>query len=128
MDRRLKALPIFAVAMLIFQLASLDPRQVALAETSDDEGLTSAEIATAAGTAAGIVERCGVDIAPIGSAFKEFLAGTKQDSPSQQSLLQDYKIAEASTLSTLTNDSAGACAEATSTMLDAVHSLAKPAS
>jgi hypothetical protein len=128
MGRRLSALMISAIVTSVFQIASLDPWQVALAETLDDEGPTHAEVATAAGAAAGIVEWCGVDVAPIGSAFKAFLAGAKLDSPSQQSLLQQYKTAEASALSTLAIDNSGSCAGATSIMRETVHSLTKPAS
>ena len=128
MGRRLSALMISAVVTSVFQLASLDPWQVALAETLDDEGPTRADVATAAGTAAGIVEWCGVDVAPIGSAFKEFLAGPKLDSPSSQSLLQQYKTAEAAALSALATEKSVSCAGATSIMRETVHGLTKPAS
>ena len=128
MGRRLSALAISVIVALVFQIASLDPWQVALAETLDDEGPTHADLANAAGTAAGIDERCGVDVAPIDSALKEFLAGAKLASSRQQSLLQQYQTAEVAALSTLANDNSVSCAGATNLMRETVHSLTKPPS
>ena len=128
MGRPLSALAISVVVTAVMQLASLGPWQVALAETSDDEVPTNADIATSAGTAAGMIERCDIDVAPIASAFKEFLAEAKLDSPGPQSLLQQYKTAEAAALSALAAEKSASCAGATSIMRETVHSLTKPAS
>src|SRR5260221_8588663 len=108
MGRPLNALAISAVVAAM-QLAFLGACQVALAETFDDEVPTSADMATSAGTAAGIVESCGIDVAPTGSAFEEFLGRTKLASPGQESLLRQYKTAEAAAFSTSAADNSGSC-------------------
>jgi hypothetical protein len=128
MGRPLRLLAISIVAA-VTQLASLQPWQVALAETSDDEEApTSVDIAMAAGTAAGVVEACGVDIAPIGSAFKEFLAQAKLSSPDRQYLVEKFKVAESAALSALARAGPDSCASATGVMRETVHSLTRPRS
>jgi hypothetical protein len=128
MGRPLSTLAKSVVVTAIMQLASLGACQAALAETLDDEVPTSADMAVSAGTAAGIVESCGIDVAPIGSAFAEFLGRPKLASPGQESLLRQYKTAEAAAFSTLAADNAGSCAGATSMMRAAVHRLTEPMS
>jgi hypothetical protein len=124
MRRMLVALAVVAV----MQLGAFDPWSAALAETPDDEAPTNAEIAASAGAVAGIVKSCGIDTAPIGSAFNAFLAWAKPASPNQTGLLREYETAEAAALSTPAEDNSGACAGATSMMRETVHSLTKPAS
>jgi hypothetical protein len=128
MGRPLRLLAISIVATTM-QLASLEPWQIALGETPDDEEApTSADIAIAAGTAAGLVEACGVDITPIGAAFKEFLAQAKLPSPDQQSLVEKFKAAESAALSALARAGPDSCASATGVMRETVHSLTRPRS
>ena|SRR5579871_3798403 len=101
----------------------------AFAETSGDEDVpTSEDIAMSAGTAAGLVEACGVDVAPIESAFKEFLAQASLPSSSQESLVEKFKASEDAALSTLANAPSRSCASTTGLMREAVHSLTRPAS
>jgi hypothetical protein len=128
MGRRFRALAISVVVAAAILSSALDPWRPALAETPDDEISTNEDIAISAGTAAGIVASCGIDVAPIGAAFREFLAGDKWASPSQESLLRQYRAAEAAALSTPTIDNSGSCAGAASVMRDAVHSLTRSAS
>ena len=120
---------ISVVVMVIMQLAYLGPWQEAFAEAPDDvEPLTSIEVAASAGTAAGLVEACGVDVTPIGSAFKEFLSQINLPSPSQQSLVEKFKVAEDTALSTLAKVGPSSCTSATGLMRETVRSLTKPAS
>ena len=128
MGRPISLLTISLVAAAMMQIASLESWQVALAETSDDEEVpTREDIAMSAGTAAGLVEACGVDVTPIESAFKEFLAQTSLASSSQRSLVEKFKAAEAMALSASAEAAPSSCASATVLMRDTVHSLTRPA-
>ena len=116
-----------AVVAVIMQLAFLQPWQTALAETSDDDEIpTSEEIAMSAGTAAGLVEACSVDVTPIESAFRGFLAQSNLPSSSQQSLVEKFKAAETMALSVSAEAAPSSCASATVLMRDTVHSLTRP--
>jgi hypothetical protein len=118
-----------SIVVTVMQLPSLEPWQAALAETSDeDEAPTSLDITISAGTAAGLVEACGVDVTPIGSAFKMFLARTNLPSPGQQNLMKNFKAAEDAALSTLAGAGPSSCTGATGVMRATVHSLTKPPS
>ena len=128
MGRPISFLTISLVAAAMMQIASLESWQVAVAETSDDEDVPTREaIAMSAGTTAGLIEACGVDVAPIESAFKEFLAQTSLASSSQRSLVEKFKAAEDTALSTLANAPASSCASTTGLMREAIHSLTTPA-
>jgi hypothetical protein len=128
MGRPLRLLAI-SVVVTGMQLASLGPWRVALAETSDDgEAPTSVDIAIAAGTAAGFVQACGVDIAPIDSAFKQFLAQAKLPSLGQQGLLEKFKTAEDTALSAIARAGPESCNDAPGVMRETVHNLTKPQS
>jgi hypothetical protein len=128
MRRWLSALTISIAVAAVMQLASLDPWPAARAEAPDDNAPTDADVAASAGTAAGIVESCGVDVAPISSAFNEFLAGTKLASSNQESLLRQYKTAEVAALSVRSEDNPDACGGAASIIRDTVRGLTNAAS
>jgi len=118
-----------SIVVTLMQLSSLEPWQVALAETSDEEEApTSLDIAISAGTAAGLVEACGVDVTPIGAAFKTFLSRTNLPSPDQQSLVENFKAAEDTALSTSAGADPGICTGATGIMMGTVHRLTEPPS
>ncbi len=128
MGRPLRLLAISAVVTGM-QLASLEPWRLARAETSDDgEAPTSVDIAISAGTAAGLVEACGVDIAPIDAAFKEFLAHAKLPSLGRQGLVEKFKTAEETALSAIARAGPESCNDASGVMRETVHNLTKPQS
>jgi hypothetical protein len=80
-------------------------------DTGDGDQTSILDAATRAGTAAAIVSECRSDAAPIRSALARAFENAKLDTARRQSLWQHYQIAESSTLSILSKDSAIDCAE-----------------
>jgi hypothetical protein len=97
--------------------------------SADETAVTSfADAATQAGTAAGVVNQCRSDAAPIKFAFMRALDASKLDSAERQSLWQRYRSAETSTLTALASDGAVSCADTNEIIQDAVHRLEMPLS
>jgi len=100
----------------ILLVACLHATPVAIAQSlvPDADGGDQTSIldaTTRAGTAAAIVNECHSDAAPIRSALVRAFDNAKLDMARRQSLWQHYQIAESSTLSTLSQDSAVDCAD-----------------
>jgi hypothetical protein len=100
----------------ILLVAFLHATPVAIAQSlePDADGGDQTSIldaATRAGTAAAIVSECRSDAAPIRSALVHAFDNAKLDKARRQTLWQHYQIAESSTLSILSQDSAIDCAE-----------------
>jgi hypothetical protein len=72
--------------------------------SSEEEAATFSDAATEAGMAAGLVNQCRSDAAPIQSAFLRALDDGKVDPIDRQVLLERYRKAEASTISALAAD------------------------
>ncbi len=87
------------------------------------DGSTLADDATQAGTAAGIVNQCHSDAAPIRAAFLRALDAAGLDAQSRSSLWDRYRQAEASTLQALADTPATNCAETNGIIQDTVHRL-----
>jgi hypothetical protein len=97
--------------------------------SADESAATSfADAATDAGTAAGIVNQCRSDAAPIQSAFLRALDEAKLDPALRQSLWQRYRAAELSTLTTLASEGAISCADTNGIIQDTIHRLEMPLS
>jgi hypothetical protein len=97
--------------------------------SADETAATSfVDAATEAGTAAGVVNQCRSDAAPIKFAFMRALDASKLDSAERQSLWQRYRSAETSTLTALAGDGAVRCADTNEIIQDAVHRLEMPLS
>ena len=84
--------------------------------------------ATDAGTAAGIVNQCRSDAAPIQFAFTRALDEAKLDPALRQSLWQRYRAAEISTLTALASEGAVSCDNTNGIIQDAIHRLEMPLS
>lgn len=91
------------------------------ADPADTSGL--ADDATQAGTAAGIVNQCHSDAAPIQSAFLRALDAARLDAQARSSLWNRYRQAEVATLEALSSHPATNCAETNGIIQDTVHRL-----
>jgi len=124
----------FAAAVAAILIAGFQPTlsgaAVDLPGSSTDDGpaISFADAATQAGTAAGIVDQCRSDAAPIHFAFRRALDSAKLDEARRQSLWQRYRTAETSTLSALANGGAIDCADANGIIRDTIHELDGPLS
>ncbi len=97
--------------------------------SADESAATSfADAATDAGTAAGIVNQCRSDAAPIQSAFMRALDEAKLDPALRQSLWQRFRAAETSTLTALASEGAIRCADTNLIIQDTIHKLEMPLS
>ena len=96
---------------------------VALVHADPADSPTLADDATQAGTAAGIVNQCHSDAAPIRSAFLRALDMAKLDAQTRSSLWDRYRQAEVSTLETLAGRPATDCTETNGIIQDTVHRL-----
>ncbi len=97
------------------------------ASSADETAATSlADAATHAGTAAGIVDQCRSDAAPIHFAFMRALDNAKLDAAHRQSLWQRYRTAEVSTLTALANEGSISCADTNEIIQNTIHELDGP--
>ena len=87
-----------------------------------------ADEADEAGTAAGLVNQCHSDAAPIQSAFLRALDDAGVDPASRRSLMDRYRMAETSTLETLSGRQATECADTNDLIRDMIHRLEMPVS
>ena len=96
---------------------------------ADDTAAASFDdAATQAGTAAGIVNQCHSDSAPIQSAFMRALDHAKLDATHRQGLWERYRTAETSTLSAFANQAAISCADTNGIIQNTIHQLDRPLS
>jgi hypothetical protein len=107
-------------------LSVLAPAALVHADPADTSAL--AADATEAGTAAGIVNQCHSDAAPIQAAFLRALDAAKLDAQSRSSLWSRYRQAEVSTLEALSSRPATDCTETNGIIQDTVHRLEMPQS
>ena len=118
---------IFAAALLSTVPGAVSAETV-LADSSADETALStlADEATQAGTAAGVVNQCHSDAAPIQSAFIRALDGAKLDDVTRQSLWQRYRSAESSTLTALASEHDADCTDTNAIIEDTIRRLRMP--
>jgi hypothetical protein len=113
-------------AIFAFALAAFAPT-ITQADPGD-KAANLATDATSAGTAAGIVNECHSDSAPIKSAFMRTLDQAQVDETLRQSLWQRYRSAEASTLMVLAGRPDAGCADTNSIIQDTIRGLERPVS
>jgi hypothetical protein len=120
---------IFAAALLS-SVPGVVAAETVLADSSADETALStlANEATQAGTAAGVVNQCHSDAAPIRSAFMRALDGAKLDDATRQSLWQRYRSAESSTLTALAVAHDDDCTGTDAIIEDTIRRLRMPVS
>ena len=120
---------IFAAALLSSVPGGVSAETV-LADSAGDETAVStlANEATQAGTAAGVVNQCHSDAAPIHSAFMRALDGAKLDDATRQSLWQRYSSAESSTLTVLSGQHDADCTGTNAIIEDTIRRLRMPVS
>jgi hypothetical protein len=113
-------------AILIAGFPVISGAATQMAASRADEAASLAAAATRAGTAAGIVNQCYSDAAPIHFAFMRVLDKAKLDPAHRQSLWQRYRTAEISTLSALANEGAIRCADTNGIIENTIHELSGP--
>jgi hypothetical protein len=119
----------FAAAFAAILIAGFPAISGAAAQTAvsrAEETASLAAAATRAGTAAGFVNQCYGDAAPIHFAFMRALDNAKLDPAHRQSLWQRYRTAEISTLSALANEGAIRCADTNGIIEKTIHELNRP--
>jgi hypothetical protein len=119
----------FAAAFAAILIAGFPAISGAAAQTAvsrAEETASLAVAATRAGTAAGFVNQCYGDAAPIHFAFMRALDNAKLDPAHRQSLWQRYRTAEISTLSALANEGAIRCADTNGIIEKTIHELNRP--
>jgi hypothetical protein len=116
------------VAVLIAGFSAISGAGAQMAASGADETAATsfADAATNAGTAAGIVDQCHSDAAPIHSAFMRALDNAKLDAAHRQSLWQRYRTAEVSTLSALANQGSIRCTDTNGIIQNTIHELNGP--
>jgi hypothetical protein len=113
----------------IFAAALSGAAPAALASADPDSTVAAlADKADEAGTAAGIVNQCRSDAAPIQSAFLRALDDAGLDYASRRSLLDRYRMAETSTLKALSGSPMTDCADTNGIIRDTIHRLEMPES
>jgi hypothetical protein len=118
---------IFAAALLSTVPGAVSAETVLADSSSDETALsTLADDATQAGTAAGVVNQCHSDAAPIQSAFIRALDGAKLDDTTRQSLWQRYRSAESSTLTALASEHDADCTDTNAIIEDTIRRLRMP--
>jgi hypothetical protein len=129
MTRNTFAAAFAAMVLAGFQFTNSGAAGAMLGSSTDDTpAISFADAATQAGTAAGIVNQCHSDAAPIHSAFMRALDSAKFDSAHRQSLWQRYRTAETTTLSALAGAGAISCADTNGIIQKTIHELGKPLS
>ena len=106
-------------ALLAPAISQADPADTAADLASD---------AANAGTAAGIVNQCRSDAAPIRAAFMRALDQANVDDATRQSLWQRYRTAETETILALADKPDAGCADTNTIIEDTVHRLERPVS
>jgi hypothetical protein len=114
-------------AIFALGLTAVMAPSIAQADPADTAEALATE-ATSAGTAAGIVNECHSDSAPIQSAFMRTLDQVRADAALRQSLWQRYRSAEASTLMALAGRPDAGCADTNLIIQDTIHRLERPVS
>jgi len=90
------------------------------------ESSSLADIASAAGSSAGLAAFCNIDPAPIRSALRSFLRSEISDHARRHILWQNYRAAEADSEVALTRVGGVSCADAGAQVRDAVHDITLP--
>jgi len=117
----------FSCAVFTLALAMTLTPVMTMADPHD----TAADLATDAtnaGTAAGIVNQCHSDAAPIRAAFMRALDQAGVDDGLRQSLWQRYRAAETETITALAGKPDTGCADTDTIIQDTVHRLERPVS
>jgi len=94
--------------------------------SSEEEAATFSDAATEAGMAAGLVNQCRSDAAPIQSAFLRALDDGKVDPIDRQVLLERYRKAEASTISALAKEVNISCTDTNLIIQKTIRELSGP--
>jgi hypothetical protein len=121
--------PLFAAILIAGFQSAISAAAAEMPIASADETAASLDdAATQAGTAAGIVNQCHSDAAPIQSAFMRALDLAKLNPADRQNLWQRYRAAETSTLSALANQAAISCADTNGIIQNTIRQLDRPLS
>jgi hypothetical protein len=127
MSRNALAAAFFAVLLVGLRPAISSAGDIPVAG-DDSQTLSLSEAASQAGTAAGIVNQCRSDAAPIQSAFVRALDKARLDPARRQSLWQRYEKAESTTIAALAGQAAIRCADANGIIQDTIQALTGPLS
>jgi hypothetical protein len=125
MTRRVQLL--LALLILGLGMTPLAFAQDSPESPSADDQTTLADLATQAGTTAGIAAFCNADSASINSAFRSLLHATFPDHASRHPFWQRYEAAKLSTISTLGSRSQASCDGVNLAIRNEIHRLAEPA-
>jgi hypothetical protein len=93
---------------------------------ADNDQVTLADLATEAGTTAGIAAICNADPAPIDSAFRDLLHASFPDHASRHTIWQRYQATKSTTIAMLNSRPAVSCDGVNMTIRNQIHQLSKP--
>jgi len=122
-----RVLSLLALLISVLGIAPLAFAQDSPESLSDDDQATLADLATEAGTTAGVAAFCNADAASINSAFRTLLHATYPDHASRHRFWQRYEAAILSTISTLGSRSQSSCDGVNLAIQNEIHRLTQPA-
>ena len=122
-----KAQLLLALLILGLGMTRLAFAQDSSESSPDSDQETLADLATEAGTTAGIAAVCNADAASINSAFRALLHATYPDHASRHHFWQRYEAAILSTISTLDGRPQASCDSINLAIRDEIHRLTEPA-